>query len=131
VSLGGASDTRVVEVEAGESTVVVFAQVRPYPLADRAVAHTTFPTSPLPPGMSDPNFAVDADETTAWYVAVTVGEWEGSASAGLVELSAHGPGTTPAQRLEELPPSYARPDTTALAEVVDEVAGVCAGGDSG
>jgi hypothetical protein len=45
---------------------VVFPTGRPYPLADLAAGRVTFPTSPLPPGMSDPAAAVDDDERTAW-----------------------------------------------------------------
>jgi hypothetical protein len=39
---------------------------RPYPLDDLAAGRTTFPTSPLPAGMSDPATAVDDDPLTAW-----------------------------------------------------------------
>ncbi|GHG46283.1 MULTISPECIES: discoidin domain-containing protein [Amycolatopsis] len=45
---------------------VVFGDVRPYPLADRALGRTTFPAEPLPPGMSSPAAAVDDDPATAW-----------------------------------------------------------------
>jgi hypothetical protein len=45
---------------------VVFPTGRPYPLADLAAGRVTFPTSPLPPGMSDPAAAVDDDPHTAW-----------------------------------------------------------------
>ncbi|WP_410592559.1 discoidin domain-containing protein [Amycolatopsis sp. lyj-23] len=45
---------------------VVFAELRPYPLADRALGRTTFPAEPLPPGMSSPGAAVDDDPATAW-----------------------------------------------------------------
>ncbi|MDT0213949.1 discoidin domain-containing protein [Rothia sp. ARF10] len=38
----------------------------PYPLADLAVGRTTFPTSPLPPGMSSPAAAVDGRADTVW-----------------------------------------------------------------
>jgi hypothetical protein len=37
-----------------------------YPLADLAIGRITFPTNPLPPGMSDPATAVDGDPDTAW-----------------------------------------------------------------
>jgi hypothetical protein len=36
------------------------------PTPDLARARTTFPTSPLPAGMTDPDLAVDGDERTAW-----------------------------------------------------------------
>lgn len=45
---------------------VVFGDLRPYPLADRALGATTFPAEPLPPGMSSPAAAVDDDPATAW-----------------------------------------------------------------
>jgi hypothetical protein len=45
---------------------VVFPTGRPYPLSDLAAGRVTFPTTPLPPGMSDPAAAVDDDERTAW-----------------------------------------------------------------
>lgn len=38
----------------------------PYPLADAALGRPTFPTSPLPKGMSDPAAAVDGDAGTSW-----------------------------------------------------------------
>jgi hypothetical protein len=36
------------------------------PTTDLARGRTTFPTSPLPPGMTAPQFAVDGDPRTAW-----------------------------------------------------------------
>jgi hypothetical protein len=45
---------------------VVFGELRPYPLADRALGRTTFPAEPRPPGMSAPAAAVDDDPATAW-----------------------------------------------------------------
>ncbi|WP_410570863.1 discoidin domain-containing protein [Amycolatopsis sp. cmx-4-61] len=45
---------------------VVFGELRPYPLPDRALGRTTFPADPLPPGMSGPAAAVDDDPATAW-----------------------------------------------------------------
>jgi len=45
---------------------VAFPTGRPYPLADLAAGRITFPTSPLPPGMSDPSAAVDDDPRTSW-----------------------------------------------------------------
>ncbi|MEV6609542.1 discoidin domain-containing protein [Kutzneria sp. NPDC051319] len=41
-------------------------EVRPYPLADFALGVPTFPTDPLPPGMSAPNAAVDDNPDTSW-----------------------------------------------------------------
>ncbi|ADJ47011.1 hypothetical protein AMES_5186 [Amycolatopsis mediterranei S699] len=45
---------------------VVFGELRPYPLTDRALGGTTFPAEPRPPGMSSPAAAVDDDPATAW-----------------------------------------------------------------
>ncbi|MER5267567.1 discoidin domain-containing protein [Actinosynnema sp. NPDC002837] len=45
---------------------VTIPHARPYPLTDLALGRTTYPTSPLPPGMSDPSAAVDDDPDTAW-----------------------------------------------------------------
>lgn len=53
-------------VRAGRATTVTVPRARAYPLADLALGRTTFPTAPLPPGMTDPQAAVDGDEATAW-----------------------------------------------------------------
>ena len=55
--------SRIVARTPGDITVP---GATPYPLADLALGKVTFPTSPLPPGMSDPAAAVDGDEHTAW-----------------------------------------------------------------
>jgi hypothetical protein len=55
-----------VRVRAGRTTTVTVPRATAYPLADLALGRTTFPTAPLPPGMTDPNAAVDGDEHTAW-----------------------------------------------------------------
>jgi hypothetical protein len=41
-------------------------EVRPYPLTDLALGVQTYPTDPLPAGMSAPNAAVDDDPGTSW-----------------------------------------------------------------
>ncbi|MFD7924179.1 discoidin domain-containing protein [Streptomyces sp. NPDC059740] len=56
---------RRVTLRGGERRVRFPATV-PYPLADLARGRTTFPSSPLPAGMSDPAAAVDGDPHTAW-----------------------------------------------------------------
>ncbi|MEB8342917.1 discoidin domain-containing protein [Streptomyces endophyticus] len=78
-----------------------------FPLDDRALGRTVFPTSPLPEGMSDPATAVDGDRGTAWRpgpggrLVVDLGEevalrsveaeWTvGGAPAAEVELSTDG-----------------------------------------
>lgn len=53
-------------VHAGRTTTVTVPRATAYPLADLALGRTTFPTAPLPPGMTDPQAAVDGDEATAW-----------------------------------------------------------------
>ncbi|MEV6757693.1 discoidin domain-containing protein [Streptomyces sp. NPDC051214] len=53
-------------VRAGRATTVTVPRATPYPSSDLALGRNTFPTSPLPPGMTDPRAAVDGDETTAW-----------------------------------------------------------------
>jgi hypothetical protein len=53
-------------VRAGRTTTVTVPRATAYPLADLALGRPTFPTAPLPPGMTDPNAAVDGDEGTAW-----------------------------------------------------------------
>lgn len=57
---------RVVVVSGSRSVTVTARNTRPYPLADLALGVTTFPTEPLPPGMSAPSAAVDDDATTSW-----------------------------------------------------------------
>jgi hypothetical protein len=55
-----------VTVRAGRTTTVTVPRATAYPLADLALGRTTFPTAPLPPGMTDPGAAVDGDPATAW-----------------------------------------------------------------
>ncbi|MCR6489307.1 discoidin domain-containing protein [Amycolatopsis sp. OK19-0408] len=57
---------RTVVLPPRHTVPVVFGDLRPYPLADRALGRTTFPADPLPPGMSSPAAAVDDDPATAW-----------------------------------------------------------------
>lgn len=59
---GGA---RVVVLGAGESKEIAFPGIAT-PTADLALGRTTYPTSPLPPDMSDPAFAVDGNMHTSW-----------------------------------------------------------------
>jgi hypothetical protein len=61
---GGHSTTAV--LRRGRSALVSVSDTVPYPLADAALGCQTFPTSPLPPGMSDPAAAVDGDPATSW-----------------------------------------------------------------
>ncbi len=85
-----------VELPVVSGAEVVFPGGRPYPLADLAVGRVTFPSSPLPPGMSDPGAAVDDDPRTSWTpgpggrmvvdlgAAVAVGEVVLTWTAGVV-----------------------------------------------
>ncbi len=56
---------QVVRLDGGQHTVV-FRDVAAYAGGDLAIGRTTFPTTPLPAGMSDPANAVDGDPHTAW-----------------------------------------------------------------
>lgn len=53
-------------VRSGRATTVTVPRAAGYPLADLALGRTTFPTAPLPPGMTDPRAAVDGDPHTSW-----------------------------------------------------------------
>lgn len=59
------TDWKVVRVGASGTVVVDLGGPR-FPLDDLAVGRTTFPTSPLPPGMTSPAAAVDGRDDTAW-----------------------------------------------------------------
>lgn len=61
---GGGNVT--VRLRRGSTAVVTVPGARHLPLDDQALGRTTFPTSPLPEGMSDPAAAVDGDADTAW-----------------------------------------------------------------
>jgi hypothetical protein len=58
-------ETERVTVPAGQAKDVSF-RGPVTPADDLARSRTTFPTSPLPEGMSDPDRAVDGDERTGW-----------------------------------------------------------------
>jgi F5/8 type C domain len=60
------SDSASVTLAAGEQRTVHLTGTRLTPVTDLALTKTTFPTSPLPAGMSDPDLAVDGDPFTAW-----------------------------------------------------------------
>lgn len=55
-----------VQLKEGEQTVVLPETTRPYPLADLAAGKLSYPSSPLPQGMSDPDLALDDDVSTVW-----------------------------------------------------------------
>ena len=61
----GSRRARVTVPAAGERTVRV-PGVAATPVSDLARLARTFPTSPLPDGMTDPDHAVDGDPATAW-----------------------------------------------------------------
>ncbi|WP_033440486.1 discoidin domain-containing protein [Saccharothrix sp. NRRL B-16314] len=66
VLVGAHGGRMPVALPAGVRRDVTLPEARPYPLDDLALGRTTFPTSPLPPGMTDPAAAVDDDPGTAW-----------------------------------------------------------------
>ncbi|WP_199549427.1 discoidin domain-containing protein [Streptomyces sp. N35] len=105
-------------VHAGRTTTVTVPRAMAYPLADLALGRTTFPTAPLPPGMTDPQAAVDGDEATAWTpgpdgrMVVDLGSprrigeirarWrEGRVPAAYVEFSLDGLDYTDAGRMSD------------------------------
>lgn len=55
-----------VVLPAGQRSDITMLTGRPYPLDDLALGRPTFPTAPLPAGMSDPAAAVDDNPGTAW-----------------------------------------------------------------
>lgn len=57
---------RGVTLAAGARQTVRLTGPRLTPVADLAFTKRTFPTSPLPPGMSDPDLTVDGGPATAW-----------------------------------------------------------------
>ncbi|GAA1367145.1 discoidin domain-containing protein [Streptomyces beijiangensis] len=58
--------TARVTLRSGRTKDVTLPGVTPHPLTDAALGRTTFPTTPLPAGMSDPAAAVDGDTRTSW-----------------------------------------------------------------
>ncbi|GAA2610748.1 MULTISPECIES: discoidin domain-containing protein [Streptomyces] len=53
-------------VRGGRETRVTLRGAQAFPHHDHALGRNTFPTAPLPPGMSSPDAAVDGDPDTAW-----------------------------------------------------------------
>lgn len=66
VRLRAGSWSATVRVRAGRSRAVVVPGEPVTPTTDLARGRTTFPTSPLPAGMTSPARAVDGDPRTAW-----------------------------------------------------------------
>ncbi|MEU3983248.1 discoidin domain-containing protein [Streptomyces sp. NPDC026672] len=66
VRVTGQGQDEVAVVRAGRTTTVTLRGAVAFPLDDLALGRTVFPTSPLPPGMSDPAAAADGDPHTAW-----------------------------------------------------------------
>ncbi|MFG1605299.1 discoidin domain-containing protein [Actinoplanes sp. NPDC049265] len=64
--LGAGAWSAPVQLAAGKSRTVVVPGGPATPTSDLARACTTFPTSPLPVGMTSPANAVDADPSTSW-----------------------------------------------------------------
>ncbi|AXK35987.1 hypothetical protein DVA86_28665 [Streptomyces armeniacus] len=107
VRIAAQGKSTVTTVRSGRETRVTLHGARPYPYGDRALGRTTFPTDPLPSGMSRPYAAVDGDPDTAWQpgrdgrmvvdlgarhpVRTVEAEWTtGSAPAAHVEFSRDG-----------------------------------------
>ncbi|MET9137271.1 discoidin domain-containing protein [Streptomyces parvulus] len=97
----------VVSVRGGHEIRVALRGARAYPYDDHALGRNTFPTDPLPPGMSGPAAAVDGAPDTSWHpgrdgrMVVDLGasteirrvetEWtSGHAPAAQVEFSTDG-----------------------------------------
>jgi hypothetical protein len=59
-------ERRAVRVAPGEATTVAFDKGLRTPTTDLARGRLTYPGSPLPAGMTDPDLAVDGDPGTAW-----------------------------------------------------------------
>ncbi|GAA2025388.1 discoidin domain-containing protein [Pseudokineococcus marinus] len=66
VTQAGTDEEARLTVPAGRSRELALRSGAAYPLDDLALGRTTFPTSPLPEGMSDPGLAVDGDDATTW-----------------------------------------------------------------
>ncbi|GGQ68553.1 discoidin domain-containing protein [Couchioplanes azureus] len=66
VTLRRGSWSQTVRVPAGKSRGVAVPGAPVTPTADLARGRTTFPTSPLPAGMTSPERAVDGDPATSW-----------------------------------------------------------------
>jgi F5/8 type C domain len=82
-------ERRTVAVPPGGSKSARLGSARVTPTADLARARRTFPTSPLPAGMSSPAGAVDGDKATAWVPGGTrrmVVDLGAARSLGSVEL---------------------------------------------
>lgn len=60
------SDSAEITVPAGQEKTVKLGHAPLTPVADLALTQITYPTSPLPAGMTDPDLAVDGDSATAW-----------------------------------------------------------------
>jgi F5/8 type C domain len=63
---GAVGEGRVVDLRAGETRQLAFTGAAVTPTPDLALGRTTYPTAPLPEGMSDPGYAVDGDPHTSW-----------------------------------------------------------------
>lgn len=66
-------EQRTAAVPAARQQTMMFDRGTVTPTDDLARARTTFPTSPLPEGMSDPDNAVDGDPDTVWRPGGTTG----------------------------------------------------------
>jgi hypothetical protein len=93
------ADSAEVTLAAGEQRTVHLGGTPLTPVADLALTRTTFPTSPLPAGMNDPDLAVDGDDSTAWRPGAggrMVVDLGASYSLGRLELNWQAGRATPA-----------------------------------
>ncbi|GIH14266.1 discoidin domain-containing protein [Rugosimonospora africana] len=101
----------------GGDTTVTFPHGPDVPTSDLARGATTYPTSPLPPGMSSPATAVDGDPGTSWRpgpdgrMVIDLGA---AVPAGSVKLTWSRPGT-PAVRVAVSTDGLTYTDVAALA----------------
>jgi hypothetical protein len=92
-----------VDVRPGRTAQVTVSGATPYPLADLALGRETFPTGPLPAGMTDPGAAVDGDPATSWRPGSAHGRMvvDLGAAAGVREIrTTWTPGRVPAAGVE-------------------------------
>lgn len=59
-------EQRTVRVRRGQTEHVTFSRGSRTPTAELATGRISYPSSPLPPGMSDPDLAVDGNPGTGW-----------------------------------------------------------------
>ncbi|MGW1209063.1 discoidin domain-containing protein [Streptomyces sp. NPDC002499] len=66
VQVAGQGQKKTVVIRSHRTTTVSLPRATAYPLDNLALGRVVFPTNPLPPGMADPEAAVDGSAATAW-----------------------------------------------------------------